>query len=125
VIGEKKGAIYTIALNRPRSEMLSALRCLFRSRKWWRGLSRIRRSGRDPQGRGAGLLGRRGFQLPGRSGGQVPVDSAAGGAVIRADIHKFQQYLNRLESIEVRSSALFTGRSSHAVELALACDIRS
>ncbi len=52
-------------------------------------------------------------------------DHAAGGAPIRADIHKYQQYLNRLESIELPIvCAMHGGVYGMALELALACDIR-
>jgi len=52
-------------------------------------------------------------------------DQAAGGAPIRADIHKYQQYLNRLESIEIPIVCAMQGAVlGMALELALACDIR-
>jgi len=49
----------------------------------------------------------------------------AGGAALRAQIYKFQQYFNRLEAVEVPIIFAMHGRAlGLAVELALACDIR-
>jgi enoyl-CoA hydratase/carnithine racemase len=52
-------------------------------------------------------------------------ESGAGGAGLRALIYKFQQYLNRLEAVEVPIICAMHGRAlGLAIELALACDIR-
>ena len=57
--------------------------------------------------------------------GRFMADHAAGGATIRADIGKFQHYLNRLESVELPIICAMHGRVfGMALELALACDIR-
>jgi enoyl-CoA hydratase/carnithine racemase len=52
-------------------------------------------------------------------------EAGAGGAGLRALIYRFQQYLNRLEAVEVPIICAMHGRAlGLAVELALACDIR-
>jgi enoyl-CoA hydratase/carnithine racemase len=52
-------------------------------------------------------------------------ESGAGGAGLRALIYKFQQYLNRLEAVEVPIICAMHGRAlGLGIELALACDIR-
>jgi len=57
--------------------------------------------------------------------GRYTADHAAGGASIRAEINKYQQYLNRLESIEIPIICAMHKRVfGMAMELALACDIR-
>jgi len=57
--------------------------------------------------------------------GRFTGDTAAGGAPIRSDIHKYQHYLNRLEIIEIPIiCALHGAVFGMAMELALACDFR-
>ncbi|CAB1075795.1 Enoyl-CoA hydratase (EC [Olavius algarvensis Delta 1 endosymbiont] len=52
-------------------------------------------------------------------------ESGAGAAGLRALIYRFQQYLNRLEAVEVPIICAMHGRAlGLAIELALACDIR-
>ena len=52
-------------------------------------------------------------------------EAGAGGAGLRALIYRFQQYLNRLEAVEVPIICAMHGRAlGLAVELALACDMR-
>jgi len=52
-------------------------------------------------------------------------EAGTGAAGLRALIYKFQQYLNRLEAVEVPIICAMHGRAlGLAVELALACDIR-
>ena len=51
--------------------------------------------------------------------------AGAGGAGLRALIYRFQQYLNRLEAVEVPIICAMHGRAlGLGIELALACDIR-
>lgn len=50
---------------------------------------------------------------------------SAGGALIRSEIHKYQQYLNRLEVVEIPIICAIHGAVfGMALELALACDFR-
>ena len=57
--------------------------------------------------------------------GRFMTDTAAGGAPIRADISKFQHFLNRLGTVEIPIiCAMHGGVFGMAVELALACDFR-
>ena len=52
-------------------------------------------------------------------------ENGAGAAGLRALIYRFQQYLNRLEAVEVPIICAMHGRAlGLALELALACDIR-
>ena len=52
-------------------------------------------------------------------------DGGAGGASLRALIYQYQQYLNRLEAVEIPIICAMHGRVlGLGVELALACDIR-
>lgn len=52
-------------------------------------------------------------------------ETGAGGAALRALIYKFQQYLNRLEAVEIPIICAMHGRAlGLAIELALACDMR-
>jgi enoyl-CoA hydratase/carnithine racemase len=77
--------------------------------------------------RGAGPVFSAGvdFNSLGALVGRFMADHAAGGATIRADINQYQQYLNRLETIEIPIICAIHGRVfGMALELALACDIR-
>jgi enoyl-CoA hydratase/carnithine racemase len=52
-------------------------------------------------------------------------DTGAGGASLRALIYQYQQYLNRLEAVEIPLICAMHGKVlGLGVELALACDIR-
>ena len=52
-------------------------------------------------------------------------EAGAGGAPLRALIYRFQQYLNRLEAVEIPIICAMHGRAlGLGIELALACDIR-
>jgi enoyl-CoA hydratase/carnithine racemase len=126
IIGEKKGNIYYITLNRPEKrnaitfEMLIAIS------------EKVEETVTDPEIRaiivkGEGKLFSAGvdFNSLGMLVSRFMAESAAGGASIRADIHKYQQYLNRLESIEIPIICAIHERIyGMAVEFTLACDIR-
>jgi enoyl-CoA hydratase/carnithine racemase len=126
VIGEKRGAVYTITLNRPAKRNALSFEMLIQISEMVEGLIS------DPEiravilkGEGQAFSAGVDFNSLAALAGRFLVDSAAGGAVIRADIHKFQQYLNRLESVEIPIlCAIHGGIFGMAVELVLACDIR-
>ena len=124
--GEKKENIFILTLNRPEKrnampfEMLADI------------CGMVEDQILDPRIRaiivkGAGKVFSSGvdFNSLGTLVGRFMGDDSAGGALIRADIHKYQQYLNRLESIEIPIiCAIHGGVFGMALEFALACDIR-
>jgi len=126
LVGEKKQNVYTITLNRPEKrnaltvEMLTGLCEL------------VERQVSDPEVRaiilkGEGKVFSAGvdFNSLGAEVGACLGESGTGAAGLRALIYRFQQYLNRLEAVEVPIICAMHGRAlGLAVELALACDIR-
>ena len=126
LIGEKKDSIYTITLTRPEKrnavnkEILMgiceqaegqvadpAIRTII-----IRGEGKIFSAGVD-------------FNSLGAEVGPLLGDSGAGGASLRALIYQYQQYLNRLEAVEIPIICAMHGKVlGLGVELALACDIR-
>jgi enoyl-CoA hydratase/carnithine racemase len=126
ILGEKQEDIFTITLNRPGKrnampfewlpricEMVEAqvtdtdIRCMV-----IQGAGHMFSAGVD-------------FNSLGSLAGRFMADHAAGGASIRADINKYQQYFNRLETIEIPIiCAMHKCVFGMALELALACDIR-
>ena len=126
LIGNKTDNIYTITLNRPEKrnainvEMLTGL------------CEMVENQVSDPEIRtvilrGEGTIFSAGvdFNSLGAEVGACLGEAGAGGAGLRALIYRFQQYLNRLEAVEVPIICAMHGRAlGLAVELALACDIR-
>ena len=124
--GEKKDNIYTITLNRPEKrnainvEMLTGL------------CEMVENQISDPQiraiivkGEGKTFSAGVDFISIGAEVGACLGEAGAGGTSLRALIYRFQQYLNRLEAVEVPIICAMHGRVlGLAVELALACDIR-
>jgi enoyl-CoA hydratase/carnithine racemase len=126
LVGEKSDNIFTITLNRPEKrnainvEMLTGL------------CEMVEHQAIDPDVRaiilrGAGTVFSAGvdFNSLGAEVGACLGPAGGGGTGLRALIYKFQQYLNRLEAVEVPIICAMHGRAlGLAVELALACDIR-
>jgi enoyl-CoA hydratase/carnithine racemase len=126
VIGNKKNSVYTLTINRPDKrnaltfEMLAAI------------AAEVEKTILDPEVRAVVIKGEGKVFSAGvdfNSLGRLAADvSALGGRIgpfLRAEIHKGQQWLNRLEAIEIPIiCAMHGGVFGMAVELALACDIR-
>ncbi len=126
LIGEKKDGIFYLTLNRVEKRNAVSFEMLVQISEMIEDLIY------DPEIRvivlrGAGPMFSAGadFQSLAMLVGRFMQDSAAGGASIRADIHKYQQYLNRLEAIEIPIICAMHGRAlGMSLELAMACDIR-
>jgi enoyl-CoA hydratase/carnithine racemase len=126
VIGEKRGAIFYITLNRPAQrnavtfEMIETISGM------------VENLVTDPEVRvvilkGEGKIFSAGVDFASLAGlvGRFMADSAAGGASIRADILRYQNLLNRLEAIEIPILCALHGRVlGLGLEMTLACDIR-
>ena len=126
VLGEKKGSIFYVTLNRPEKRNCISFDMLEKIAQMVDELII------DPEIRaiivkGEGKLFSAGvdFNSLGMLVTRFMPDSAAGGAPIRADIHKYQHFLNRLEAIEIPIICAVHNRAyGLGVELTLACDIR-
>jgi enoyl-CoA hydratase/carnithine racemase len=126
VIGEKKNNIYYLTLNRPQKRNAISIEMLEEFCETVNSLAK------DPEirviiVRGEGSVFSAGidFNSLGQMAGTYLSDSAGGGAPIRADIHQAQQWLNRLETIEIPIiCAMHGGVYGLGVEVSLACDIR-
>ena len=126
LVGEKKGGIYTITLNRP--DKRNAI-----NKEILMGICEAAEGQvTDPEIRaiiikGEGKVFSAGvdFNSLGAELGPFLGEGGAGGASLRALIHQYQQYLNRLEAVEIPIVCAMHGRVlGLGVELALACDIR-
>jgi len=124
--GAKKGNIYTITFNRPakrnaiKVEMLTGLCEMVENQSADSDIRAIIL-------RGEGKMFSAGvdFNSLGAEVGLFLRDAAAGGTGLRALIYRFQQYLNRLEAVEIPIICAMHGRAlGLGIELALACDIR-
>ena len=124
--GEKKDGIYTITLNRPDKRNAINKEILMGICEEAEGQMA------DPEIRviiikGEGKVFSAGvdFNSLGAEVGPLIGDAGAGGASLRALIYQYQQYLNRLEAVEIPIVCAMHGRVlGLGVELALACDIR-
>jgi enoyl-CoA hydratase/carnithine racemase len=123
--GEKKGSIYTIVLNRPKKRNAITVEMLI-------GICEMAEAqAADPDIRaiilrGQGTVFSAGIDFNSLGGAVLPYvgDAGAGGAPLRALIYKFQQYINRLEAVEIPIICAMHGRAlGLGVEIALACDI--
>lgn len=126
LVGEKSGNIYTISLNRPDKRNAVTVEMLT-------GICEMAENQTaDPDVRaiilkGEGKMFSAGvdFNSLGAEVGPFIGEAGAGGGALRALIYKFQQYFNRLESIEVPIICAMHGRVlGLGMEIALACDIR-
>ena len=126
LVGNKKENIYTITLTRPEKRNALTVEMMI-------GLCEmVEQQASDPEVRGIIIRGEGtvfsagvDFNSLGAEVGACLGEGGAGGAGLRALIYRFQQYLNRLEAVEVPIICAMHGRAlGLAVELALACDIR-
>ncbi len=126
VVGEKKNNLYYLTLNRPQKRNAISLEMLEEFCETVNSLAQ------DPEirviivkGEGAVFSAGIDFNSLGQMAGTYLGDAGGGGAVIRMDIHQGQQWLNRLEAIEIPIiCAMHGGVYGMGVEVALACDIR-
>jgi enoyl-CoA hydratase/carnithine racemase len=126
LVGQKKDHIYTITLNRPDKRNAINKEILMGICEQAEGQVA------DPDVRaiiirGEGKIFSAGidFNSLGAEVGPFLGDAGAGGASLRALIYQYQQYLNRLEAVEIPIICAMHGRVlGLGVELALACDIR-
>jgi enoyl-CoA hydratase/carnithine racemase len=126
LIGQKKDHIYTITLNRPDKRNAINKEILMGICEQAEGQVA------DPEIRaiiikGEGKVFSAGvdFNSLGAEVGPFLGEAGAGGASLRALIYQHQQYLNRLEAVEIPIICAMHGRVlGLGVELALACDIR-
>lgn len=126
LLGEKKGNIFYITLNRPKKrnalpfEMLADISQMVEDQIIDPDIRAI-----IIKGEGQVFSSGVDFNSLGSLVGRFMGDAAAGGAPIRSDIHKYQHFLNRLETIEIPIVCAFHGAVfGMAMELALACDFR-
>jgi len=123
--GEKNGSIYTIALNRPEKRNAITVEMLIQL------CEMVETQAQDPEIRaiilkGEGSIFSAGVDFNSLGSAVLPFmgEAGAGGAPLRALIHKFQQYVNRLEAVELPIICVMHGRVlGLGLEIALACDI--
>jgi enoyl-CoA hydratase/carnithine racemase len=126
LVGEKKGNIYTISLNRPGKrnaitvDMLTGICEMAESQAGDPGIRAI-----ILKGEGKMFSAGVDFNSLGAEVGACLGEAGAGGAGLRALIYRFQQFFNRLETVEIPIICVMHGRAlGLGIELALACDIR-
>jgi enoyl-CoA hydratase len=126
IIGEKKDNIFYLTFNRPQKRNAISFEMLEEIGKLVEPLA-MNPEVRVIIFRGEGKVFSAGidFNSLGELAGTFLGDVDGGGAAIRTEIHRGQQVLNRLESIEIPIIyAMHGGVFGLGVEVALACDIR-
>ncbi len=126
IIGKKEGNIFHMTLNRPEKRNALPFELLIEM------CDMVEELVVDPDIRviilkGEGKVFSSGVDFESLASlvGRFLGDSAAGGAAIRSDVHKYQYYLNRLEAIEIPIICAMHGIAfGMSMELALVCDIR-
>ena len=124
--GEKKGRIYNIILNRPNKRNAITFEMLANICEMSENVAS------DPDVKtiiikGEGKIFSAGVDLLSLASeaGSVFGEGGIGGQKVRAFVFKYQQYLNRLEAVELPIICAMHGKVlGLGVELALACDIR-
>lgn len=124
--GEKKGHIFYITLNRPEkrnaitSEMMVSICELAEAQMADPEIRAIILKAEGPIF-SAGID----FMALGAEVGPLMGEADGGGARLRALIHKYQQYMNRLEAVELPIICALHGKVlGMGTELVLACDLR-
>jgi enoyl-CoA hydratase/carnithine racemase len=124
--GEKKGPIYNITLNRPEkrnaitSEMMQGI-CDLAEAQLTDPEIRVIILKADGPIFSAGID----FFALGAEIGPMMGEGDGGGARLRALIHTYQQYMNRLETLELPIICAMQGKVlGMGTEIALACDLR-
>ena len=124
--GDKKGRIYNIILNRPNKRNAITFEMLANICEMSENVAS------DPDVKaiiikGEGKIFSAGvdFLSLASEAGAVFGEGGMGGQKVRAFVFKYQQYLNRLEAVELPIICAMHGKVlGLGVELALACDIR-
>lgn len=126
LIGEKKGNIFYLTLNRPEKRNAITFEMVEEMAAMIEGLI-LDAEVRAVIVKGEGKVFSAGvdFQSLAALVGRFMADAAAGGASIRADISRYQNFINRFETVEIPIICAMQGRVlGMGLEMMLACDIR-
>jgi enoyl-CoA hydratase/carnithine racemase len=126
IIGEKKGHIFYLTLNRPDKRNAITFEMIAEMSEMIEGLI-LDTEVRVIIVKGEGKVFSAGvdFQSLAALVERFMTDAAAGGASIRADISKYQHLINRFETVEIPIICAMQSRVlGLGLELMLACDIR-
>jgi enoyl-CoA hydratase/carnithine racemase len=126
VIGEKKGHIFYLTLNRPDKRNAITFEMVEEMSEMMEGLI-LDAEVRVIILKGEGKVFSAGVDFQSLAGlvGRFMTDAAAGGAPIRADISRYQSFITRFEAVEIPIICALQGRVvGLGLEMSLACDIR-
>ncbi len=126
IIGEKKGNIFYLTLNRPEKRNAITFEMVEEMTAMIEGLI-LDAEVRVVIVKGEGKVFSAGvdFQSLASLVGRFMADAAAGGASIRADISRYQNFINRFETVEIPIICAMQNRVlGMGLEMMLACDIR-